>query len=167
MFSYTFQLSKKVIFEIDNGEIESNPYFATSAAVFNQPKTDFERCGQCQEHVLTGKAREFWEKWDKKHLCHLTQEEEREAIKDIEELKKFYNWIDGQNFYDQKELSKMEPKMAYEEKKAQARQMGIDWQNEQAKKSSSYAEMIEQAEQFRKLAKRYGLTREFVENGII
>lgn len=57
--------------------------------------------------------------------------------------------------------------MTYIEKKEQARQMAIDWQNEQAKKSSSYAEMIEQAEQFRKLAKRYGLTREFLENGII
>ena len=57
--------------------------------------------------------------------------------------------------------------MTYTEKKEQARQMAIDWQNEQAKKDSSYAELIEQAEQFRKLAKRYGLTREFVENGII
>lgn len=51
--------------------------------------------------------------------------------------------------------------MTYTEKKEQARQMAIDWQNEQAKKSSYYAE------QFRKLAKRYGLTREFLENGII
>lgn len=57
--------------------------------------------------------------------------------------------------------------MKYAEKKAQARQMAVDWQNEQAKKSSSYAEMIEQAEKFRKLAKRYGLTREFLENCII
>ena len=57
--------------------------------------------------------------------------------------------------------------MTYAEKKEQARQLAIDWQNEQAEKDSSYAEMIEQAEQFRKLAKRYGLTREFKENCII
>lgn len=57
--------------------------------------------------------------------------------------------------------------MTYTEKKAQVRQMAIDWQNEQAKKSSSYAEIIEQAEKFRKLAKRFGLVSEFKENCII
>lgn len=57
--------------------------------------------------------------------------------------------------------------MKYAENKEKSRQKAIDWQNEQAKKSISYSEMIEQAEKFRKLAKRYGLTREFVENGII
>ena len=57
--------------------------------------------------------------------------------------------------------------MTYTEKKAQARQKAIDWQNEQAKNPISWAEMIEKAGQFRKLAKKYGLTREFIENGII
>ena len=57
--------------------------------------------------------------------------------------------------------------MTYAEKKEQARQMAIDWQNEQAKKSCSYAEMIEQAEHFRTLAKRFGLVKEFKENCII
>ena len=57
--------------------------------------------------------------------------------------------------------------MTYTEKKEQVRQMAIDWQNEQAKRAYSYAEMIEQVEHFQKLAKKYGLTKEFRENCII
>ena len=57
--------------------------------------------------------------------------------------------------------------MTYQENKEIAHQKAIYWQNEQAKKSCSYAEMIEQAEQFRTLAKRLGLVKEFKENGII
>ena len=57
--------------------------------------------------------------------------------------------------------------MTYQENKATARQKAIDWQNEQAKKSCSYAEMIEQAEYFQKIAKKYGLIKEFKENCII
>lgn len=57
--------------------------------------------------------------------------------------------------------------MTYTEKKAKARQIAIDWQNEQAKESCSYAEMIEQTEKFTKLAKRFGLVKEFKENCII
>lgn len=113
MFEYTFQQSKKVIFEVRYDDLHGankKPDFATSAAVFNQPKTDFNRCGQCQEDVLTGQARAFWEKWDKKHLCYLSPDEEREVLADIETLKASYNWIEGSNFYQQKELSKMQPK---------------------------------------------------------
>lgn len=57
--------------------------------------------------------------------------------------------------------------MTYKENKEIARQKAIDWQNEQAKKSYSYAEIIEQAEYFQKTAKKYGLTKEFKENCII
>jgi len=57
--------------------------------------------------------------------------------------------------------------MTYSEKKAEARQMAIDWQNKQATESSSYLEMVEQVEKFWKLAKKYGLVKEFKENGII
>lgn len=57
--------------------------------------------------------------------------------------------------------------MTYQENKAITRQKAIDWQNEQAKKSCSYAEMIEQAEYFRTLAKRFGLVKEFKGNCII
>lgn len=55
----------------------------------------------------------------------------------------------------------------YQEKKAQARQEAIQWQQEQAKKSLYYSEIMEAVEHFRKLAKKYGLVREFVENGIL
>ena len=57
--------------------------------------------------------------------------------------------------------------MTYKEKKAEARQMAIDWQNKQATESSSYLEIVEQVEKFWKLAKKYGLLKEFKENGII
>lgn len=57
--------------------------------------------------------------------------------------------------------------MTYAEKKEQVRQKAIEWQKEQAEKALYYSEVIEQAEHFRKLAKRYGLTREFMENCII
>lgn len=57
--------------------------------------------------------------------------------------------------------------MTYSENKEQARQMAIDWQNQQATESASYLEMVEQAEKFWKLAKKYGLVKEFKENGII
>lgn len=57
--------------------------------------------------------------------------------------------------------------MTYSEKKAEARQMAIDWQNQQATESNSYLEIVEQTEKFWKLAKKYGLVKEFKENGII
>lgn len=57
--------------------------------------------------------------------------------------------------------------MTYQENKEIARQKAIDWQNETAKKDVYYSELIEQAEYFQKIAKRYGLTKEFKENGII
>lgn len=55
----------------------------------------------------------------------------------------------------------------YEQNKAKARQMAIDWQNIYSNLALSYAEAIGFQEQFRKLAKRYGLMKEFAENGII
>ena len=106
MLSYTFQITKKIIFEVNN-----NQYFATSCAEFNQPKTDFCTCGQCQDELLPkGKAREFWSKWDVKHLSQLTPSEEEELSKDIEELKASYNWCLGCGFTDQKKLSMQELK---------------------------------------------------------
>lgn len=105
---YAFQITKKIVFEVHNGQIESNPYFATSACVFNQPKTDFNCCGQCQNDVLpAGKARDFWEKWDKKHLSILTEEEEKELLQDLEVLKCSYNYCESTSFYSMKELSKL------------------------------------------------------------
>lgn len=55
----------------------------------------------------------------------------------------------------------------YEKKKGQARDEAIEWQLQASEKCLSYAELLESGEHFRKLAKRYGLTKEFKENGII
>lgn len=55
----------------------------------------------------------------------------------------------------------------YEKRKASARQKAIDWQYEASQKNYSYAELAYFGNFFTKLAKRFGLTREFRENGII
>lgn len=55
----------------------------------------------------------------------------------------------------------------YEKNKENARALAIDWQNKQNNSAVYMSEVIEQQEKFIKLAKRYGLTREFKENGII
>ena len=55
----------------------------------------------------------------------------------------------------------------YQSKKAQAQQKAIDYQLYASGNNLSYAEIAEQGEYFYKLAKRYGLVKEFKENGII
>ena len=50
---------------------------------------------------------------------------------------------------------------------AEARSYAIEWQDWQSKQSLSWGEMAEWAEYFRKLGKRFHLTAEFRENGII
>ena len=57
-------------------------------------------------------------------------------------------------------------KITYEIKKEMARQEAIDWQNDLFRDNRSYEEMREAAEHFEKLGRRYGLLREFRENGI-
>lgn len=57
-------------------------------------------------------------------------------------------------------------KTTYETKKEMARQEAIDWQNDFANRNYSYEEMQEAAEHFEKLGRRYGLLKEFRENGI-
>ena len=57
-------------------------------------------------------------------------------------------------------------KTTYATKKAVARQEAIDWQNDLFRDNRSYEEMREAAEHFEKLGKRYGLLKEFRENGI-
>ena len=54
----------------------------------------------------------------------------------------------------------------YARKKAFARQEAIDWQNDFAEHNYSYGELCEFAEHFEKLGRRYGLLKEFRENGI-
>ncbi|MFH1226855.1 MAG: hypothetical protein V1701_02990 [Planctomycetota bacterium] len=51
--------------------------------------------------------------------------------------------------------------------KEDARQAAIDWQRWASEQSLSYGELAEHAAFFEALAKRFGLTKEFRENGII
>ena len=57
-------------------------------------------------------------------------------------------------------------KTTYATKKAVARQEAIDWQNDLFRDNRSYEEMRRAAEHFEKLGRRYGLLKEFRENGI-
>jgi len=113
-FNYTFQVTRMVIFEVSYETIGGNksPYFSTSAAEFNRPKTDFNRCGQAQKDLLPSKSKagKFWRKWDIKHLQLLTDSELAELERDIEGLKAFYNWIPSDRFARQRELSLVKPK---------------------------------------------------------
>lgn len=119
-FMYAFCISRMRVFEVQYYTLSTNshPYFATSAAEFNCFKTNWDRYGQAQEALLTGKARTFWKKWDALHCQDLTEEQHAELIRDIEELKKAYpHYIEKQldtekrpyspsiNFYDIKEMS--------------------------------------------------------------
>ena len=56
-------------------------------------------------------------------------------------------------------------KPTYEIKKEMARQEAIDWQNGVANHNYSYGELAEFGEHFEKLGRRYGLLKEFRENG--
>jgi hypothetical protein len=49
----------------------------------------------------------------------------------------------------------------------EARNEAITWQHDYADKSYSYAELSEFGAYFYKLGKKFGLVREFKENGII
>jgi len=49
----------------------------------------------------------------------------------------------------------------------EARQIAIDWQIEASEKSYSYAELAGWSDYFTDMAKKFNLTKEFKENGII
>lgn len=55
----------------------------------------------------------------------------------------------------------------YQKQKEQARASAIEWQLDFQKNNYSYAELFHFQTYFEKLGKRYGLTQEFLENGII
>ena len=57
--------------------------------------------------------------------------------------------------------------MSYNIKKEQARTKAINWQHKQINKNMSWQEILNYQEYFYKLAKKYGLIKEFKENGII
>lgn len=93
-FLAAFQISKTVIFEVDYYTLSTNrtPHFATLTYKFNQSKTDYKQCGQAQKILLPfGLARNFWQKWDCKHLEVLTEEEYKAMMIDMEKLFKIYN----------------------------------------------------------------------------
>lgn len=54
----------------------------------------------------------------------------------------------------------------YQKRKEAARHKAIDWQLEASEQNFSYGELAEIGEYFYKLGKRFGLLREFRENGI-
>ena len=54
----------------------------------------------------------------------------------------------------------------YQKQKERAREQAIEWQIENADRSASMAELAEVGAYFQKLGKRFGLLREFHENGI-
>lgn len=122
-FIASFQLSKKIIFNVDFYTLGNNscPHFSTSVFEFNQPKTDYCSGGQAQEDLTKGFyiVRKFWKKWDKKHLQDLTEEEYADLIIDLEKMKQTYNYLWSEldeekkpynprfSFSRMKELSKM------------------------------------------------------------
>ena len=55
----------------------------------------------------------------------------------------------------------------YQELKNKAREEAKTWQFAISERNDSYEEFFEAQSKFTKLAKRYGLTKEFKENGII
>lgn len=71
----------------------------------------------------------------------------------------------GYNSTTGKRLSRR-PK-SYEEEKAAARDEAIEWQYEVSNNPMSWQEVAEWGNYFERLGRRYGLLREFRENGII
>ena len=55
----------------------------------------------------------------------------------------------------------------YQQQKANARDKAIKYQYEYTNHSYSYGELMLMQEYFEQLARRYGLVKEFKENGII
>ena len=61
----------------------------------------------------------------------------------------------------------MEAKNKYQIGKEKARHEAIEYSNGFNEKPKYYSELADDARHFRKLGKRYGLIREFEENGIL
>lgn len=57
--------------------------------------------------------------------------------------------------------------MTYKEKKEHIRQKAIEWQGSFAYCLWSYGEVVEFQNKFERLGRRFGLLKEFRENGII
>lgn len=96
-YHFAFQITRKIVFEVEYYTLANNPrpYFTTSAAEFNQPKTDFQICGQCQRDLLTGKTKVFHNTFDQYHLEDLTTEQWQQILAAITELKATYNFVES------------------------------------------------------------------------
>ena len=130
-FSMVFQITKTIMFEVNYHKVGSNtnPYFSTSAMVFNRPKTDYKLCGQCQASVLptASVAKMFYKKWDKHHCKDIMDGETyKKLLCDLDGLKEKYNYIERFDnrrltFYQLKKLSmlplKKENKQSVSKKK--------------------------------------------------
>ena len=55
----------------------------------------------------------------------------------------------------------------YKQGKEQAKAKALEWSINEAQRPKSWGEYAEQVAQLERLAKRYGLIKEFKENGII
>jgi len=118
VFYYVFQLTKKIVFEVQYYYCGGNryPHFSTQANVFNQPKSDWERCGQGQKEVFVGfeAAMEFYKKWDYCHCKDLSREQYSEMVWDLECLTVYYNHLFSNerefSFWDKAEFTKRRPK---------------------------------------------------------
>lgn len=58
-------------------------------------------------------------------------------------------------------------KLTYSEKKAKLREEAVEWQCDFSRHDYSYGELAEMLAYFEKEGKKYGLVKEFRENGII
>lgn len=113
-FHFAFQITHEIVFEVNYYRLGNNvnKHFSTSAAQFNQPKTDFNHCGQAQKELLKEgrKAMKFYNSWDYVHIQALTEDEHTQILQDIEILKAQYNYIELDHcarFPELRELSMM------------------------------------------------------------
>ena len=58
-------------------------------------------------------------------------------------------------------------RLTYREKKARLREEAVRWQHDSSRHCLSYGEIVEKQAYFEKEGKKYGLMKEFKENGII
>ena len=118
-FHYVFQLSKKIVFEVNYYLLDNNnnKHYTTSAAEFNQPKTDYRQCGQAQKELLKSfpLALNFYRRFDELHIKDLTESQYDEILIGLDKLKYAYNFLysnndRGFNFSTVKEFSKSKVK---------------------------------------------------------
>lgn len=102
---YTFRIKKKNFFTVKFGDLKvhtQRPYFSTSGGVLNYGRSDYDRCGQCQDAVLSKGSitKAFYDKWDSLHLKALTEKQYKELLEDLEKLKEKYSFIESDRFND-------------------------------------------------------------------